>query len=97
MLEDYEINYLMCDAFDLMVQSLDKKDDVTNLIDKTRYWGFAEKSLESWMMKYHKSEPVWEVKKPNPMKVAQHPNDNGYKLITEELYNYIVKNRLYEC
>ena len=48
------------------------------------------------MMKYYKKEPVWEVKKPNPMKVAQHPNDSGYKLITEELYNYIVKNNLYE-
>jgi hypothetical protein len=49
------------------------------------------------MMKNHKNDPVWEVKTPNPMKVAQHPNDAGYKLITEELYNYIVKNELYEC
>lgn len=92
MLQDYGINYLMCDAFDLMVQELNTKDDVTKLIDKKRYWGFAEKSLESWMMKYYKHDPVWEVKIPNPMKVAQHPNIEGYKLISEELYNYIVKN-----
>ena len=49
------------------------------------------------MMKNYKNEDVWEVKKPNPMKVAQHPNHSGYKLISEELYNYIVKNELYEC
>jgi uncharacterized protein YneR len=97
MLNDYGINYLMCDAFDLMVQKLSKEDDVTYLINKNNYWGFGEKSLESWMMKNHKNDPVWEVKTPNPMKVAQHPNDAGYKLITEELYNYIVKNQLYEC
>jgi hypothetical protein len=97
MLDEYKINYLMCDGFDLMVQDLDKKNDVTHLINKKKYWGFAEKSIESWMMKNYKNNPVWEVKIPNPIKVAQHPNIEGYKLITEELYNYIVKNELYEC
>jgi len=96
MLDEYKINYLMCDGFDLMVQDLDKKNDVTHLINKKKYWGFAEKSIESWMMKNYKNNPVWEVKIPNPIKVAQHPNIEGYKLITEELYNYIVKNELYE-
>jgi hypothetical protein len=92
MLEDYGINYLMCDAFDLMIQELNSKDDVTKMINKKRYWGFCKQSLESWMIKNYKNNLIWEVKEPNPMKVAQHPNIEGYKLITEELYNYIEKN-----
>jgi hypothetical protein len=38
------------------------------------------------------------MKIPNKNEVAaQHPNNDGYKLISGELYNYIVKNRIYEC
>ena len=94
MLNEYGVKYIMCDAFDLMIQNLDKKDDNTYLIDKSTYWGFAKESLELWLMKNFKGEDVWEKKIPNPMKVAQHPNEVGYQLISQELYNYIVKNNI---
>jgi hypothetical protein len=94
MLESYNIKYVMCDAFDLMVQSLNKEDDITYLINKTNYWGFSKISIEQWMMKNYSGQSIWEKKTPNPMKIAQHPNKEGYKLISEELYNYIVKTNI---
>ena len=94
MLNEYGVKYIMCDAFDLMIQNLDKKDDNTYLINKSTYWGFANESLELWLIKNFKGEDVWEKKIPNPMKVAQHPNEAGYQLISQELYNYIVKNNI---
>ena len=94
MLESYNIKYVMCDAFDLMVQSLNKEDDITYLINKTNYWGFSKISIEQWMMKNYPGQSIWEKKTPNPMKIAQHPNKEGYKLISEELYNYIVKTNI---
>jgi len=98
MLENYKIDYVMCDGFDLMIQELDKKDDVSYLIDKRKYWGFGDMSLEMWLTKHYNLEPIWEMKIPNKNEVAaQHPNNDGYKLISGELYNYIVKNRIYEC
>lgn len=94
MLEAYDIKYIMCDAFDLMVQSLNEEDDVTYLINKKNYWGFGKISVEQWLMKNYSGQSIWEQKTPNPMKIAQHPNKEGYKLISEELYNYIVDNKI---
>ena len=64
------------------------------LIDKKPYWGFGKISIEQWMMNNYPNQTIWETKTPNPMKVAQHPNKEGYKLISEELYNYIVDNNI---
>jgi len=93
-LEEYDINYLMCDGFDLMIQKLNKEDDITHLINKTRYWEFGKKSLESWLFETHKNLPIWEDKVPNPIEIAQHPNVNGYSLIADELYRFINTNKL---
>ena len=92
MLNEYNIKYIMCDGFDLMVQNLNKNDDTTHLIDTTNYWGFGIESLEMWLIKNFKDKDIWEKKIPNPIEVAQHPNGDGYKLIANTLYDFIVLN-----
>ena len=93
MLEEYDVNYLMLDAFDMMVQDLNRKDDVTHLINKKRYWEFEKQTIRDFLIKVS-DESAWEY--PNPFEEipSKHPNENGYKLISEELYNYIIGNKL---
>jgi hypothetical protein len=93
MLEAYEVNYLMLDAFDMMVQDLNRKDDITHLINKKTYWGFGKQTIRDFLIKVS-DESAWEY--PNPFEEipSKHPNENGYNLISEEIYNYIVKNNI---
>jgi hypothetical protein len=93
MLEDYEVNYLMLDAFDMMVQDLNKEDDITHLINKNNYWGFRKQTIRDYLVKVS-DESAWEY--PNSFEEipSKHPNEKGYNLISEEIYNYIVKNKI---
>ena len=89
--EFYEIKYLMVDAFDIMVNNPNKIDDKTYLINKINYWNFGIKTIKE-LVNESNIENKWEILL--PPKVAPHPNKNGYYIISEELYNYIKKNKL---
>jgi len=88
--EYYNIKYLMCDAFDSMVVDPNKTDDVSNLINTKNYWEYRKKTMRDFLKEKNTDcfEDIKMIKK-NP---AQHPNTNGYNLISQELYNYIVDN-----
>lgn len=93
MLDTYGIKYLMLDAFDMMVQDLNKKDDITYLINKKTYWEFNKQTIRDFLVKTS-DESAWEY--PNSFEEipSKHPNENGYNLISKEIYNYIVKNNI---
>ena len=93
MLESYGVKYVFCDAFDMMVQDLSKKDDVTHLINKKNYWGFSKQTIRDYIVKTS-DESAWEYPDSFDVIPSKHPNKKGYNLISEELYNYIVRNNI---
>ena len=84
--EHYDIRYIMADAFDKMIVDLNSKDNITHLINKFTYWQFANKT-----MREHLEQTKMDCFE-NTDNPGKHPNKLGYKLISEEFYNYIVKN-----
>ena len=90
LLEFYEIKYFMADAFDKMVEikNMNVNDNYLDLIKMNRYWNFNSSTMKEHLENTntdcfeHTTEP------------GKHPNSLGYNLISEELYNYIVKNNI---
>ena len=93
MLDEYGVKHLMLDAFDLMVQDLNSDDDITRLINKKKYWGFEKQTIRDYIVKVS-DETAWEYPEPFDVIPSKHPNKKGYNLISEELYNYIVRNNI---
>jgi len=90
----YNINYIMCDSFESMLIDLDKKDDISNLIDNSKYWEFNKQTFRDYLNKKKRLD-IWENQDEQFETIAsQHPNLEGYKLISEELYGYIKKNKI---
>ena len=94
MFKFYNIKYLFCDGLESMIMDLEKKDDFTNLIENKNYWGFNRETFRNFLLKTNKKD-IWEYQcESYKTRATQHPNKEGYKLISEELYNYIVENRI---
>lgn len=93
-LKHYGIRYIMCDSFESMLIDLDKKDDVTHTIDKSTYWGFRKQTFRDFLNKTNRLD-IWEYQDTTyDTRATQHPNKIGYNLISQELYNYIIKNNI---
>jgi hypothetical protein len=90
LLDFYGIKYFMVDAFDKMVNTkkMNNSDDYLNLINMTKYWKFSVSSMLEYLENIN--QDCFE----NTTEPGKHPNSFGYKLISEELYNYIVKNKI---
>jgi len=90
----YNINYIMCDSFESMLIDLDKKDNITHLIDNSKYWEFNKQTFRDYLNK-EKRLDIWENQDEQfETRASQHPNLEGYKLISEELYGYIKNNKI---
>ena len=94
MFKEYGINYLMCDSFESTIIDLEPSDDVRFLIDDKPYWRFNKTTFRDFLNNTNRLD-IWEHQDANfKTRATQHPNKEGYKLISEELYNYIVDNNL---
>jgi len=94
MFDKMGIRYLFCDAFDSMVSfNILKEIDKTNFINQKNYWNFKTKTLRDFLEESKKSS-IWQDFKMIKKNEVKHPNMNGYKLIAEELYNWIQENNL---
>lgn len=94
LLKFYDIKYIMGDAIESMLLDLHKKDDITHIIDKKNYWEFNKKTLRDLLNKTNRLD-IWEHQDTTfKTRATQHPNEEGYRLISQELYNYIVKNNI---
>jgi hypothetical protein len=94
MFKEYGINYLMCDSFESTIIDLQPSDDVMFLIDDKPYWRFNKTTFRDFLNNTNRLD-IWEHQDANfKTRATQHPNKEGYKLISEELYNYIVDNNL---
>lgn len=90
LLDFYGIKYFMSDAFDVMVEtkSLNNNDNYLHLINQNNYWNFDICTIRDFLEKTKKD--CFE----NTDEPGKHPNTLGYKLISEELYNYIRDNNI---
>jgi len=90
LLTHYGIKYVMCDAFEPMIRN----DNYKNLIDTSKYWNFGNKTFRDFLNDTNRLD-IWEYTDTNfKTRATQHPNKDGYNLISEELYNYIVGNNI---
>jgi hypothetical protein len=80
----------MIDAFEVMVQTVNKCDDKTNLINKKNYFHFGKKTARD-ILQENKNLNVWEgpLNYKNEPEVWYHPNKLGYELIGEKIYDFI--------
>ncbi len=90
LLEFYGIKYIMSDAFDKMVdvENLNLDDNYLDLINKNLYWKFGEKTFRDFLEETN-TDCFEDTNEP-----GKHPNALGYNLISQEFYNYIVKNKV---
>jgi lysophospholipase L1-like esterase len=89
------IRYMFCDAFDSMIRG-DIRDSINkvNLINENRYWGLGQKTLKDVLGALNRSD-VWEDNMLwTDTTIGKHPSKNGYKIIADEMHDFIVKNNL---
>lgn len=88
--EYYNIKYFMVDAFDKMIdfEKLNKTDNYLDLINHKKYWELGTETMRDYLEKTNRD--CFE----NTIEPGKHPNGLGYKLISQELYNYIVRNNI---
>ena len=90
--KEYGVKYLMIDGFDKMIHHIQPSDDITHLINKKNYWEFDKSTMRDFLIKTETD--CFETKQTIDENPAQHPNSLGYNLISEEIYNYIIKNNI---
>jgi lysophospholipase L1-like esterase len=88
MFEFYKIKYVMFDAFENMITDLDIKDSKLEIINQNYYWGFNKKTLRDLLNDTNRDD-IWEHIENYKDRPTQHPNIEGYKLISEVVYNFI--------
>ena len=89
------VKYIFCDAFDSMITTHINSDiDKSHLIEANSYWGYKEKTFVDFLIKLNRKD-IWEDGCYwEDSTAGKHPNSIGYKLIAEELYQYILNNNL---
>lgn len=85
--EYYNIKYLMCDAFDSMIDQNSesiKNYNKINFIDKKFYWRFDENiTMKTFLHKNYKNSLNCDLS------ATDHPNEIGYKVMADEIYNFL--------
>jgi hypothetical protein len=90
MFEFYKIKYVMFDAFESMIIDLDRKDSKLEIINQTYYWEFNKKTIRDLLNSTNR-EDIWEHVENYKDRPTQHPNIEGYKLISGTIYDFILK------
>jgi lysophospholipase L1-like esterase len=88
LMDFYNIKHIMVDAFDRMVDTLklNDSDNYLHLINTDKYWNFNVKTMRDFL-EDTKSNCFENTNEP-----GKHPNEYGYKIISEEIYSFIKLN-----
>jgi len=84
----YKINYILCDGIEDMFLGIHSEFDKTHLINKDKYWGCMNTTFRYWLIN-RTDNSFWEYGDNWDTRSTQHPNIKGYKLIADELFNFI--------
>jgi len=88
----YNIKYIMMESFEKMVQ-VPLKNDFTNQIDKSTIFGELEYTFRELLNNTNRKD-IWEHLDRYDTRATQHPNKEGYKIISDELYQFIKQNKI---
>ena len=91
MFEFYKIKYVMFDAFESMINDLDRKDSKLEIINQNYYWEFNKKTIRDLLNSTNRDD-IWEHIENYKDRPTQHPNIEGYRLISEIIYDFIKKS-----
>jgi hypothetical protein len=91
MFEFYKIKYVMFDAFESMITDLDRKDSKLEIINQNYYWEFNKKTIRDLLNSTNRDD-IWEHIENYKDRPTQHPNIEGYCLISEIIYDFIKKS-----
>lgn len=95
LLESYNIKYIFCDGFDCMVDNnIHPFINKTHFINKLNYYKFGEATLKDYLISMESDFNVWEDNTKWNDTPGKHPNHIGYRLIANELYNFIIKSNV---
>lgn len=90
--EEYNIKYIMCESFEHMIHyPLD--NNFTEHINKNTIFGELKLSFRDVLNNLNKKD-IWEHGDKYDTRATQHPNKKGYKIIAEELFNFIKINKV---
>lgn len=90
--EEYNIKYIMCESFEYMIQyPLD--NNFTEHINKNTIFGELKLSFRDVLNNLNRKD-IWEHRDKYDTRATQHPNKKGYKIIAEELFNFIKTNKV---
>jgi hypothetical protein len=90
MFEFYNIKYVMFDAFESMIIDIKKDDDKTNIINEKYYWEFNKKTIRDLLNNTNRPD-IWEHLDDYKERPTQHPNIEGYQIISEVVYDFLNK------
>jgi hypothetical protein len=90
MFEFYNIKYVMFDAFESMIIDIKKDDDKTNIINEKYYWELNKKTIRDLLNNTNRPD-IWEHIDDYKERPTQHPNIEGYKIISEVVYDFLNK------
>lgn len=87
-LKYYNIRYIMIDGIENMFLGNSKELDKSHLIDKSYYWNCGKETARQFLTKLDR-EDIWEHKDRWKEIASQHPNKLGYKILSDEFYDFI--------
>jgi len=90
--EEYNIKYIMSESFEYMVQD-PLGNDFTEHINNQTIFGELKLSFRDLLNKMNRKD-IWEHVDRYDTRATQHPNKEGYKIIADELFNFIKSNKL---
>ncbi len=94
MFTELGIRFLFVDAFDTMIsQNIVNEVNKTSFIKKEHYWNFSTKTCRDLLIETDRAD-VWQDNKKFINTAGKHPSNNGYKMIAQHLYNWIIKENL---
>jgi lysophospholipase L1-like esterase len=94
MFTELGIRFLFVDAFDTMIsQNIVNEVNKTSFIKKEHYWNFSTKTCRDLLIETDRAD-VWQDNKKFINTAGKHPSNNGYKMIAQHLYDWIIKENL---
>ena len=89
--EFYKVKYVMFDAFENMISDLDMKDSKLEIINQDYYWEFNKRTIRDLLNDTNRAD-IWEHIENYKDRPTQHPNIEGYILMSETICDFIKKS-----
>lgn len=90
-LNHHGIRYFMMDGIENMLYFLDESYNKTDLIEKKYYWNYGLETARTFLEKKNRQD-IWEYEDKWKERATQHPNTNGYILLSDEIHNFIISH-----